>query len=79
MLNPGPHQPLEGTIVGFTHGRNPFVKVKEDGFVETRRIPKNLELVCEMELETQEIVSESVISHFDREEQEGKSSVQLEQ
>ena len=44
VLNPNRHQPSEGTIVGFSKGRNPFVKVKEKGFVEIRRLPKNLRL-----------------------------------
>ena len=44
VLNPHKHQPAEGTIIGFTKGENPFVKVKEKGFVVIRRLPKNLRL-----------------------------------
>ena len=47
VLNPRPKQPTEGTIVGFTQGRNPFVKVKKRGYQEIRRLPKNLELLPE--------------------------------
>ena len=45
VLNSGKHQPSEGRIVGFTKGVRPFVKIKEKGFSEIRRLPKNLRLL----------------------------------
>ena len=45
ILNPNTHQPAKGTIVGLTKGNNPFIRVKKSGFVEIRRLPKNLELL----------------------------------
>ena len=45
VLNPGKRQPSEGRIVGFTKGIRPFVKIKEKGFSEIRRLPKNLKLL----------------------------------
>ena len=47
ILNPRSHQPAEGVIVGFTRGAKPFVKVREEGYLEVRRLPKNLELIPE--------------------------------
>ena len=47
VLNSRPKQPTKGTIVGFTRGRNPFVKVKNRGYQEIRRLPKKLELLPE--------------------------------
>ena len=45
VLNPHAHQPSVRTIAGFTKGTRPFVKVKKRGYVEIRRLPKNLELL----------------------------------
>ena len=45
VLNSHKHQPSEGKIVGFTKGIRPFVKIKGKGFVEIRRLPKNLKLL----------------------------------
>ena len=45
VLNPNKCQPVEGVVVGFTKGKNPFVKVKESGFTEIKRLLKNLELI----------------------------------
>ena len=47
ILNPHSHQPAEGVIVGFTRGTKPFVKVRVEGYLEVRRLPKNLELIPE--------------------------------
>ena len=45
ILNPRLHQPSEGIIVGLTKGKRPFIKVKEKGFQEIRRLAKNLQLL----------------------------------
>ena len=47
VLNPHAHQPATGTIVGFTKGARPFVRVQHEGFLEIKRLPKNLELLPE--------------------------------
>lgn len=45
VLNPNAQQPTEGTIIGFTKGIKPFVKIKKKGFSEIKRLPKNLRLM----------------------------------
>ena len=53
VLNPNRDHPPFGTIVGFTRGRRPFVRIKEDGYVEIRRIAKNLQLLLEDNTESE--------------------------
>ena len=47
VLNLRLHQPSVGTIVGLTKGQRPFIKVKEQGYQEIKRIAKNLQLLLE--------------------------------
>ena len=42
ILNPKRHQPTFGTVIGFTKGSNPFVRIRGDNDTIVLRLPKNL-------------------------------------